>query len=153
LAAVAGATATTGVLAGTNLIAADRPASSPLTNAILLGDKFVHWQAPYGGPDPEKCPYRTPGKFDAFHMHGCGPMARALYRLYRATKDEKYKVAADRYALFLINALHDRPTPFSNTLVINGVRRTSLSSSWMYGKALAPCYEEFCKHNPKEDFL
>jgi hypothetical protein len=80
-------------------------------------------------------------------------MVRALYRLYRTTKDPKYKQAADRYALFLINALHDPPTPFSNTLAIDGVRRTSLSSSWMYGKALAPCYEEFCKHNPKEDFL
>jgi type I restriction enzyme M protein len=91
--------------------------------------------------------------FDAYHMHGCGPMARALYRLYEVTRDAKYKVAADRYALFLINALHDPPVPFANTIEINGVRRTSLSSAWMYGKALAPCYEEFCKHNPKEDFL
>jgi len=129
------------------------PSETPLKNAIHLGEKFVEWQAPYGGPDPEKCPYRTAVAFDAYHMHGCGPMARALYRLYEVTSDAKYKVAADRYALFLINALHDPPIPFANTIEVNGVRRTSLSSSWMYGKALAPCYEEFCKHNPKEDFL
>src|SRR5262245_19874583 len=59
--------------------------ASPLNNAIFLGDKFVNWQASYGGPDPKKCPYRTPGKFDAFNMHGCGPMSRALYRLFEAT--------------------------------------------------------------------
>jgi hypothetical protein len=151
LATVAGATSF--VLSGEKGSADDARHSSPLRNAIFLGDKFVNWQAPYGGPDPEKCPYRTPGKFDAFHMHGCGPMTRALYRLFQATNDEKYKRAADGYALFLINALHDPPTPFTNTLVIDGVRRTSLSSSWMYGKALAPCYEEFCKHNSNEDFL
>lgn len=126
---------------------------TPLDNAIFLGDKFVDWQAPYGGPDPAKCPYRTPVAFDAYHMHGCGPMTRSLYRLFEATGNDKYKTAADRYALFLINALHDPPTPFANTIEINGVRRTSLSSSWMYGKALAPCYEEFRKHNPQEDFL
>jgi hypothetical protein len=153
LGTVAGVTTITCALSGSKESAAGERISAPLQNAVFIGDKFVDWQAPYGGPDPEKCPYRTPGKFDAFHMHGCGPMSRALYRLYGATNDEKYKVAADRYALFLINALHDPPTPFSNTLEINGVRRTSLSSSWMYGKALAPCYEEFCKHNPKEDFL
>src|SRR5262245_29216866 len=153
LAAAAGV-ATIGTLSPTgSLSAGEKPSFSPQSNAIFLGDKFVDWQASYGGPDPAKCPYRTPGKFDAYHMHGCGPMARALYRLYGATKDEKYKAAADRYALFLINALHDPPTPLTNTIEIAGVRRTSLSSSWMYGKALAPCYEEFCKHNPNEDFL
>ena len=131
----------------------EKPVASPLENAKFLGDKFVGWQAPYGGPEPVKCPYRSPGKFDAFHMHGCGPMSRALYRLFQATGNESYKTAADRYSLFLINALHDPPTPFTNTIEIGGVRRTSLSSSWMYGKALAPCYEEFCKHNPNEDFL
>lgn len=129
------------------------PGQAALAHARHLGDQFVAWQAPYGGPDPTKCPYRTRVAFDAYHMHGCGPMTRALYRLFEATDDERYKVAADRYALFLINALHDPPTPFANTIEIDGVRRTSLSSSWMYGKALAPCYEEFCKHNPQEDFL
>src|SRR5215510_16560331 len=138
VATVAGATS--GVLSNGKLTAEDAHAASPLKNAIFLGDKFVRWQAPYGGPDPKKCPYRTPGKFDAYHLHGCGPMARALYRLYRATNNDKYKAAADGYALFLINALHDPPTPFTNTLVIDGAKRTSLSSSWMYGKALAPCY-------------
>ncbi|HKB39645.1 MAG TPA: hypothetical protein VKD72_24620 [Gemmataceae bacterium] len=151
LATVGGATSY--VRANRKLTAAEAQASTPLKNATFLGDKFVSWQAPYGGPDPKKCPYRTPGKFDAYHLHGCGPMARALYRLYRATNNDKYKAAADGYALFLINALHDPPTPFTNTLVIDGAKRTSLSSSWMYGKALAPCYEEFCKHNPNEDFL
>lgn len=153
LAAVAGTTATSCILSSQKLLAEDTQPGSTLKNAIFLGDKFVSWQSSYGGPDPKKCPYRTPGKFDAFHMHGCGPMTRALYRLYRATKNEAYKAAADRYALFLLNAIHDPPTPFTNLLVIDGVKRTSLSSSWMYGKALAPCYEEFCKHNPKEDFL
>ena len=72
--------------ANRKLTAADAQASTPLKNAIFLGDKFVSWQAPYGGPDLKKCPYRTPGKIDSFHLHGCGPMARALSRLYRATK-------------------------------------------------------------------
>ena len=103
----AGAGATSCVLSKGTPAAEDAQAPSPLKNAIFLGDKFVRWQAPYGGPDPKKCPYRTPGKFDAYHMHGCGPMARALYRLSRATNKEKYKAAADGYALFLINALHD----------------------------------------------
>src|SRR5262245_57796397 len=73
----------------------EKSGASPLENAKFLGDQFVGWQAPYGGPDPAKCPYRTPGKFDAFHMHGCGPMSRALYRLFEATGNENYKTAAD----------------------------------------------------------
>src|SRR5687767_10575258 len=73
LAGVAGTTATTagGLFSGGKPgAAAESQIFSTLKNAIYLGDKFVSWQSPYGGPDPKKCPYRTPGKFDAFHMHG-----------------------------------------------------------------------------------
>src|SRR5262245_32603060 len=107
LANVAGTSAVSCALSGGTLLADATQPSATLNSAIFLGEKFVRWQTPYGAPDPEKCPYRTPGKFDAFHMHGSGPMTRALYRLYDVTKNEKYKAAADRYALFLINALHD----------------------------------------------
>src|SRR5262249_62431617 len=61
--------------------AAERPRTEPgaptreaIRNAIELGNRFVLWQSPCGAPDPVKCPYRTPGFFNAYHLHGCGPM-------------------------------------------------------------------------------
>lgn len=122
-----------------------------LRNAAALGDRFLVWQSPYGGPDPVKCPYRTPGLFNAYHLHPCGPAARALYRLARHTGVNDYKRAADGYAVFLINAIHDPVTPYVNKIELNGTERNLLSSAWMFGKALSPCYEWFCLENPRED--
>jgi hypothetical protein len=122
-----------------------------LRNAVEIGNRLVVWQGPYGGPDPVKCPYRTPGKFSAYSLHGVGPSCRALYRLFDATGVPDYKVAADRYATFLMNTLHEPPPKDVKRLTINGVERVPLSSAWMFGKALSPCYEWFVTHNPRED--
>ena len=134
--------------------AADRAAEPErplwLRNAMTFGDRFVEWQTPYGGPDPVKCPYRTPGKVTPVVIQGVGPQVRALYQLYDATHLEKYKMAADRHAVFLLNTLHDPPTPYSNRIPLDGEDRYALSTSWMYGKALSPCYEWFVRHNPQE---
>lgn len=130
----------------------DDGAQSPwLPGAVALGNRFVLWQSPSGAPDPVKCPYRSGGKFTASHLHGAGPAVRALYRLYDETGLDDYKHAADRYAVFLMNAVHDPLTPYTNILEIDGRRRVLLSSAWMYGKALSPCYEWFCRNNPGED--
>ncbi|MBV9082908.1 MAG: hypothetical protein JOZ62_09545 [Acidobacteriaceae bacterium] len=131
-----------------------RPGSSAqpfLRNAAELGDKFVLWQSSYGGTDLVKCPYRTPGPFNAYHLHPCGPVSRALYLLHRETGVEAYKSAADRYATYLMNCIHDPVTPYRNTTTLDGKERTLLSSAWMYGKALSPPFEYFRLANPKED--
>jgi hypothetical protein len=127
------------------------PTKASLRNAILLGDRFVLWQSSYGSTDLVKCPYRTPGQFNAYNLHPCGPATRALYRLYRYTGVEDYKAAADRYATYLMNCIYDPIKPYRNTTMLNGKERTLLSSAWMYGKALSPCYECFSVSNPNED--
>jgi hypothetical protein len=78
-------------------------------------------------------------------------MTRALYRLYDATGVSDYKVAADRYAVFLMNTLNSPYEPYTSKIMLDGKQRNLFSSSWMYGKALSPCYEWFCLHNPRED--
>ena len=125
--------------------------SVPLQNAIHFGDRFVAWQSPYGGPDLTNCPYRTKGKFLPTHLHGTGPMTRALYRLYQTTGDEHYKNAADRYAVFHLNTLRDPYEPHRDEEVLYGEWRNLFSRSWVYGKGLAPCYEEFRLHHSNED--
>lgn len=127
-----------------------RPAkgTAALDNAIWLGNRLVQWQAPWGGPDPEKCPYRSPDKFTAFHLHGLAPSVKALYRLHQATGESSYRDAADRYAMFFLNAIHDVPP---EPVMIKGEKRISLSSAWMLGKGLSPCYEWFRKFHPEED--
>ena len=122
-----------------------------LRNAVDLGNRLVLWQSPYGGPDPVKCPYRSPHPFTAYMLHGVGPSCRALYRLYGATGVSDYKVAADRYATFFLTTLHDPLPPESLPLKIDGAPRVPLSSAWMFGKALSPCYEWFVRNNPHED--
>ncbi len=122
-----------------------------LANAIEFGNRFVSWQAPYGGPDPARCPYRTGGKFGATHLHTTAPVTRALYRLYEATGTGAYKAAADRYAVFHLNAVRDPYEPYFDEENLTGEWMARLSRSWLYGKALSPCYEYFRRHNPDED--
>ena len=129
--------------------------SQAMRNALWLGDEFVLWQSPYGSTDPVKCPYRShwlavTGFFEPYNLHPITPAAQALYRLYEFTGVENYKVAADRYATFLMNVVHDPLTPYTNLMTLNGERHDLFSSSWQYGKALW-CYELFCRHNPRED--
>lgn len=121
-----------------------------IKNAIHLGNSFVAWQSPYGSPDPTKCPYRTPGDFKVFHLHSVSLMARALYRLYDATQIYEYKVAADRYAVFMMNAVHNRST--ESHLANSGFHRDRfISYAWVIGKALSPCYEWFAQNNAHEN--
>jgi hypothetical protein len=89
--------------------------------------------------------------FNAYHLHPCGPVVRALARLYRHTGVEEYKDSAGRYATYLMNCVYDPLTPYQNTIMLDGNRRTLMSSAWMYGKALSPAYEYFRLLNPDED--
>lgn len=155
-----------GLASGTALVPLHRAAAAPartgvqagdvtqkpwLRGAVALGNRFVLWQSASGAPDRVKCPYRSGGKFTAYHLHGVGPAVRALYRLYDETGIDDYKHAADRYGVFLMNTMHDPLTPYTNRIEIDGTQRVLLSSAWMYGKALSPCYEWFCRNNPGED--
>jgi hypothetical protein len=126
------------------------PSPPWLRNATRLADQFVAWQTPYGAVDPQTCPYRSEEKVIPTLIQGIGPQSRALYLMFEATGDERYKAAADRYAVFLMNTVHDPPTPYDNKTTIDGERRYCVSTSWMYGKALSPCYEWFMRHHPDE---
>jgi len=119
-----------------------------LANAKMLGDRLVAWQEPYGGPDLKLCPYRSDN--NATVIQGIGPEVRALYRLFERTGAPVYKHAADRSAVFFLNTLHDPPTPYSNLVKINGKTLNLLSTAWMYGKGLSPCYEWFVRFNPQQ---
>ena len=131
------------------LAAADRNADHDwLRNARILGDRFVAWQSPYGGTDLKKCPYRSENIGTV--IQGIGPQVRALYLLYDKTGVVEYKQAADRYAVFLLNTLHDPPVPYKNTVRINSKDVTAVSAAWMFGKGWSPCYELFVQHNPGE---
>src|SRR5262245_55306217 len=110
---------------------ADAVAPEPLANATWLGEKLVAWQSPFGGPDPAKCPHRSKGKFSPRLLHGVGPSVRALCRLAEATGDERYGVAADRYATFFLATLHEPIEPYGNLLKVNGVERHLMSSAWV----------------------
>jgi hypothetical protein len=115
---------------------------------------MVAWQSPYGSTDLKKCPYRSPvGTPTIAIVQGIGPQVRALYQLFKATGDEKYKIAADRYAVFVLSTLHDPPTPLTNRATIDGKLVHMNSSAWVYGKSLSPCYEWFVANNPQEDLL
>lgn len=128
----------------------EAPAAPWLLNARRLADQFVAWQTPYGAVDPKTCPYRSEDKVIPTLLQGIGPQSRALYRMFQQTGERRYKEAADRYATFVMNAAHDPPTPYDNKITIDGERRYCVSTSWMYGKALSPCYEWFMRHNPEE---
>jgi hypothetical protein len=122
--------------------------SLPLRNARFHADRLVSWQAPYGGPHLKNSPYRSSN--NATVIQGVGPQVRALYRMFERTGKEAYKVAADRNAVFFLTMLHDPPTPYSNLTTINGETFNLISTSWMYGKGLSPCFEWFVKFNPDQ---
>lgn len=126
-----------------------RSMSPALRNAVEFGNRFVLWQSPYGSIDPVVSPYRSADRYST-GIQGIGPPVRALYRLYQATGERVYKAAADRYATYLMNTLHDPFDPTTSYVVLDGVRRHGSSSAWMYGKALSPCFEWFSLMNPDE---
>lgn len=121
-----------------------------LENAIWLGDRFIAWQAPYGGTDPKNCPYRTKANIVPTIIQGIGPQVKALYGLFDETGEEKYKVAADRHAVFMMNAITDAPLPYHNKITVRGEEVYAAATSWQHGKVLSPCYELFVKYNPDE---
>ena len=102
------------------------PASHP---ARWLADKFVQWQNPYGRLDPKRCPVADGGVRVISHSF----LAISLYRAYRATGEEAYKAAADRYVLFYMGWM----------------REPEHVHSAHYGLALA-AYRPFRRHNPRE---
>ena len=89
--------------------------SDPLTIARSIGDRFVAWQGTVGRPDPDKCPFVTTGRsFGPTHAHSPPYLAQALYRLYERTHDERYKEAADRYAVFMFSFVRDPVPPVAD---------------------------------------
>ena len=145
-------------LLGSESRASDKPTSDelasdskPARQAAAIGRKFIEWQSSVGGPDPKACPYRSQRPFDPGLLHGVAPAVKALYRLFDATGEKDFEVAADRYAAFMLATPHDPITPYSNLLEVNGVQRNLMSAAWVYGKALSPCYEWFRRHHPAED--
>jgi hypothetical protein len=123
-----------------------------LKNARLFGDRFIEWQAPYGGPHPQRSPYRS--AWTGTVVQGVGPQVRALYRLFEETGDERYKTAADRHAVFMLSTIHDPWEPYSS-MIATGSKppQFALSAAWIYGKAFSPCYEWFVRHNPQDPSL
>ena len=130
-----------------------------------IADRFVEWQTPYGRPDPQRCPFVTPGPWVlSTHFHSPSFMAIGLYRAYTVTGEPAYKAAADRYVAFYLAALRNPPEslddygaqwvqameeqhgpdPHRATWGIN-----ILTWPFMYGMALA-AYQDFRVHNPDE---
>src|ERR1700674_2114006 len=132
----------------------------PLEAARSIGDRFVAWQAPAGRPDPQRCPWVSQSPF-FLPVNGPPPpvMARALYLLFDRTGDQRYKTAADRYAIFTFGYPRDPVAPWDDRLLNSRVERSLLnnpeerfdprgannhsSRSWMYGSALDPALREF----------
>lgn len=110
-----------------------------------LADRFARWQTPYGRPDPEKCPFVTPGRCISTQFHSPTFMAIGLYRAFDLFGDQAYKDAADRYIGFYFAALRHPPA--------GGVLRLDYPSyPFQYGMALAG-YEVFRQQNPEETWL
>ncbi len=115
-----------------------------LTQIRMIADRFVEWQTPYGRPDPDRCPFVTPGKCISTRFHSPTFMAIGLYRAFEDTSEIVYKEAADRYIAFYLSCMRDPPT--------GGQRQDYPSYPYQYGMALAG-FEMFRKHNPAEDSM
>jgi hypothetical protein len=140
----------------------------PLDRARAIGDRFVAWQGPAGRPDPERCPWVSQAPF-YLPVNGHAPpvMARALYLLFAHTADERYKHAADRYAIFTFGYPRNPVAPWDDRLRNTRVEHRLLDSpeerfnprganqhssrSWLYGSALDPGLREFRRFNPDDD--
>jgi len=94
-------------------------------------------------------------------------MANALYVLFARTGDQRYKAAADRYAIFTFGYPRNPVAPWDDRLRNTRVEHRLLASpderfsprganqhssrSWLYGSALAPALREFRRFNPDDD--
>jgi hypothetical protein len=107
----------------------------PAVRAIC--DRFVAWQAPSGGISVERCPYHRPPLLRGPISYGQDLpwIVRALYGAFDAGGDERYKAAADGYAVFFIASVHYSRATFA------------------LGGALEPCYKLYREHNPGDDSL
>jgi hypothetical protein len=141
---------------------------SPTARARAIGDRFVDWQAPAGRPDPQHCPWVSQSPF-FLPVNGHAPpvMANALYLLFARTGDQRYKAAADRYAIFTFGYPRNPVAPWDDRLRNTRVEHRLLESpderfnprganqhssrSWLYGSALAPALREFRRFNPDDD--
>lgn len=102
-----------------------------------LADRMIDWQHTSGGIDPSRCTFHahTPlGKPSAYGQD-IPWIARALYRMYEATGDERYKASADRYCTYFIAAIYETAPTFA------------------MGDAIDPCFGEYRRHNPHDDSL
>jgi hypothetical protein len=127
-------------------VAADAGLSAerPWPQIALLADRFAHWQASYGRPDPQRCPFVTPGPCISTQFHSPTFMAMALYSAYHATGKQRYKEAADRYITFYFACMRNPPA--------GGQRQDYPSYPYQYGMALAG-YRRFRDQNPNETSL
>lgn len=120
------------------------PTPEALSGLCELADRFARWQTPYGKPDPNKCPFVTPGPCISTQFHSPTFMAIGLYRAFDLTGNQAYKDAADRYIAFYFAAMRHPP---GSTL-----RLDYPSYPFQYGMALAG-YEIFRQQNPQETWL
>ena len=78
------------------------------TQIRLIADRFVEWQGPYGLPNPETFPFmirEDPASGTNFHCQTF--ITIGLYAAYNATRDLRYKEAADRYMVAYMAALRE----------------------------------------------
>lgn len=79
----------------------------PMDAMRLICDEFVEWQGENGIILKEKCPYFADSYKPFFRYMEVPFMGRALYKFFEITKEEKYKLAADKYMLFYVNLICD----------------------------------------------
>lgn len=75
-----------------------------------IADQFVAWQDEDGAIGKEKCPYFAAEYKPLFRYMEVPFMTRALYKLFDATKEIRYKEAADKYNLFYLRYVEDLVT-------------------------------------------
>jgi hypothetical protein len=108
----------------------------------MLADRFASWQTPYGRPDPERCPFVTPGAVISTQFHSPTFMALALYAAADLLGTPEHEAAADRYVTYYFAALRD-PQPMEQRLDYP-------SYPFMYGMGLA-AWAEFRRRHAAED--
>lgn len=79
----------------------------PVDAMRLICDEFVEWQGDDGLILKEKCPYFSDYYKPLFRYMEVPFMGRALYKFFDITKEEKYKLAADKYMLYYVNLICD----------------------------------------------
>jgi hypothetical protein len=118
--------------------------SSTTAHVRDLAERFVGWQGAYGRPDPDRCPFVTPGPCISTQFHSPTFLAIGLYAAFDETGDVRYRDAADRYVVFFLAALCDP--------LAGDQRLDRPSYPFMYGMGLA-AYGAFKRAHPEETLL